>query len=76
MTRIEIPTDSGFGLDNLPYGVYSLSSGGADGERRCARRAVFHVKPPGSRSPPTLGAVPGDPGDVDGRVPTPTLRAS
>ncbi|GAB98028.1 fumarylacetoacetase [Kineosphaera limosa] len=39
MTRIDIPTDSGFGLDNLPYGVYSR----AGGERRCATRVGDHV---------------------------------
>lgn len=47
MTRIDIPADSGFGLDNLPYGVYSLgpsgSGSGSGGERRCGTRVGDHV---------------------------------
>ena len=35
MTTIEIPTGSGFGLANLPYGVYSTD---LHGEKRCATR--------------------------------------
>lgn len=42
MTRIDIPADSGFGLDNLPYGVYSLSAD-ESGTRRCATRVGDHV---------------------------------
>ncbi|WP_226344147.1 fumarylacetoacetase [Agilicoccus flavus] len=34
MTLLDIPADSGFGLANLPYGVYSV----AGGPRRCATR--------------------------------------
>lgn len=41
MTRLEIPAD-GFGLENLPYGVYSLGAGGT-GERRCATRVGDRV---------------------------------
>lgn len=47
MTRLQIPAE-GFGLDNLPYGVYSRGSAdpagrAGEGERRCATRVGDQV---------------------------------
>lgn len=52
MTIPTIPAGSGFGLANLPYGVYSPA--GADGPRRCATRVGDTVVDLATALAPTL----------------------
>lgn len=43
MTRLTADPAQGFGLANLPYGVYALAADGEGGARRCAVRYGDHV---------------------------------